>query len=306
MRNIFLVLVACVLFFACDDGDVITAELDFSETLSRCDDNNSSYLIYTTRVDPSESLTILIPRNATTEGIFTEGNPETLETNSSTIRFNYRTYNRTIVGDELCNIVPPADLILQEDYEAEEGAEIIFTSIVIDDDLDGIPSEDEGRGQIDADGNYPDAQDFDGDGIPDYLDQDDDNDNVLTIDELDSENADGDDNPLTNPLNTDGDEFPNYLDTDDDGDMIPTIEEDENQDMRPENDTVPVNGTSVAFYLLPAENTSYGNPGVRTDNTYERTVFTNVEIRNFNIEILRQDIYNMGVFENTFMVESFN
>lgn len=306
MRNIFLVLISCILFSSCDDGDVITAELNFEDDLLQCDNNSDSFLIYKTRVDPSESLTVLIPRNTTTEAIFREGTSETLNTNMSTIRFNYRTYNRDIVGDELCNVVSPADLMINEDYEADNGAEIIFNSTIIDDDLDGIPSVDEGRGVADADGNFPNAQDSDDDTIPDYLDQDDDNDNVLTEDEIDEVNADGDDNPLTNPLDTDADGTPDYLDTDDDGDMIPTIEEDENQNMRPTDDTVNTNGMLVPFYLSTIENTSYGNPGLRTDNTYQRTVFTNILIQNFNIDILRQDIYDMGIFENTLTIESFD
>ena len=68
-----------------------------------------------------------------------------------------------------------------------------------DDDGDGIPTL--GEGQLDTDG----------DGILNYLDPDDDNDTILTINE-----PAGD---------VDGDGRPNYLDPDDDGDGRPTIVE---------------------------------------------------------------------------------
>ena len=80
-----------------------------------------------------------------------------------------------------------------------------------DDDGDGIPTVGEGQ------------QDTDGDGIPNYLDPDDDNDSVLTVDEP------------AGDIDQDG--LPNYLDADDDGDGRPTIIEhgrDDNQNGVPD------------------------------------------------------------------------
>ena len=75
-----------------------------------------------------------------------------------------------------------------------------------DDDGDGIPTT--GEAQLDTDG----------DGIPDYLDPDDDNDSILTVNE-----PAGD---------VDRDGRPNYLDADDDGDGRPTIVEHGRDDNR--------------------------------------------------------------------------
>ncbi|HNW51807.1 MAG TPA: gliding motility-associated C-terminal domain-containing protein, partial [Prolixibacteraceae bacterium] len=69
-----------------------------------------------------------------------------------------------------------------------------------------------------------DGFDTDGDGIPNYLDTDDDGDGVLTIDE------DVDHNGTSLNDDTDGDGRKNYLDNDDDGDEVLTINEDINQD----------------------------------------------------------------------------
>jgi MYXO-CTERM domain-containing protein len=64
--------------------------------------------------------------------------------------------------------------------------------------------------------------DWDDDGIPNYLDTDDDNDNVPTFDEdWESPNTG---TPLDD--DTDGDGAPDFLDRDDDNDSIPTIDED--------------------------------------------------------------------------------
>jgi len=60
--------------------------------------------------------------------------------------------------------------------------------------------------------------DADGDGVPDYIDIDDDNDGIL--DSVEDNNLDGDNDPLTNPYDKDSDGIPNHLDIDSDGDGI--------------------------------------------------------------------------------------
>ncbi len=81
-----------------------------------------------------------------------------------------------------------------------------------DADKDGILDKDE---DVDGDGD-PGNDDSDEDGIPNYLDPDDDNDGILTKNEC----------PAGIPCpNTDGDDKPNHLDPDDDDDNIPTKNE---------------------------------------------------------------------------------
>ena len=77
-----------------------------------------------------------------------------------------------------------------------------------DDDSDGVPNAFE---DFNGDGDL-ENDDIDGDGTPNYLDNDDDGDGVLTIDEAVDANG--------NPIDTDGDGDVNYLDNDDDGDGI--------------------------------------------------------------------------------------
>jgi len=63
-------------------------------------------------------------------------------------------------------------------------------------------------------GVTPSLPDSDLDGIPNYLDRDDDNDGENT--DAEDTNSDGDNNPATMPTDRDGDRIPDYLDPDDD------------------------------------------------------------------------------------------
>jgi len=84
---------------------------------------------------------------------------------------------------------------------------------------DPIPDEVEGTG------------DFDGDGKPDYLDGDNDDDNILDLFEA------GDKDPTTAPIDTDNDNKPDYLDDDSDGDTIPDSVESPGPVLEPPVDT---------------------------------------------------------------------
>jgi hypothetical protein len=87
--------------------------------------------------------------------------------------------------------------------------------------------------------------DTDGDGIPNYLDNDDDGDLILTNLEYVFPRANS---QTTLSLgDTDNDNIPNYLDNDDDGDGVLTWREDYNADGNPANDDTNNNG--IADYL---------------------------------------------------------
>ena len=76
--------------------------------------------------------------------------------------------------------------------------------------------------------------DTDNDGIFDYLDTDDDNDGILTQNEVGQNDE--------SYLDTDGDGIPNYLDFDDDNDGINTLDEDANLNGSPLDDDVDGDG----------------------------------------------------------------
>ena len=311
----FFILCCFAFLTTCDDGDILTVDLEFDQELDQCDNFEDSHLVYDTREDPNEALLLIFPKSTTNDALFTfattEGAPEELTINEGTIRFIYRTYNRELTSDDICAVVSPSDLTIREDYEARSGT-VFVTTTILDDDNDGVPNESEGiSGLPNEDGIYMDSLDTDGDGIPNYLDIDDDGDNVLTEDELDELDEDGDGDPLTNPLNTDAnhptnsDDVPNYLDDDDDGDLIPTRLEDANGENGPGDDRIAVNDVLVELYLNAAENTSYVFDDYDAfENSYTRTVETVFVINNTDLTIFRTTEITLGTL--TTIIEDFD
>jgi hypothetical protein len=128
------------------------------------------------------------------------------------------------------------------------------------DPIDGNPGPIPPNGG-DSDGDtIPDASecpslpcpDSDGDGIPNYMDPDDDNDGVLTQ----NEDPNGAGGPADD--NTDGDALPNYLDPDDDGDGTPSSAEGNDPNNNDDDeDAIDTDGDGIVDYLDPID----GNPG---------------------------------------------
>ena len=118
-------------------------------------------------------------------------------------------------------------------------------------------------GFICDDGICPDA---DGDGVADYLDDDDDNDGIPTADE----DVNGNGNPADD--DSDGDGIPNYLDPlDTDGDTIPDLVEDANNDGNLNNDDTDRDGTPD-YRDLDSDNDSIPDrteAGIRPSRPYD-------------------------------------
>jgi hypothetical protein len=140
--------------------------------------------------------------------------------------------------------------------------------------------------------------DTDGDGIPNYLDNDDDGDLVLTNLEYVFQRLN--DQSSLNLMDTDNDSIPNYLDNDDDGDGVLTWREDYNKDGNPANDDTNTNG--LPDYLefgvaLGVQNNSfdnlislYPNPATTVLNIENASTFTidAVAIYSVNGSLLRE------------------
>lgn len=124
-------------------------------------------------------------------------------------------------------------------------SEIILEVIdCIDNDNDGVSTAQE---DLNGDG-YPGNDDTDNDGIPNYLDEDDDNDNVDTIDETTGIGA-GFSGVSYIFIDTDSDGIENYIDNDDDGDGILSVFEDYNGNGTPIDDDL--NNNSIPDFLDP-------------------------------------------------------
>lgn len=291
VQRIFCFLLICLISVGCDDGDIISVNLDFDGSLQLCGDEDSqNYVLYDIKSDPSESLTLLFPGNAANDAIFnptvspTQG---TLTINGNSVRFNYRTYDGDPSG-LICEDIPASDVSILEDYEATSGT-VEYEVSFIDDDQDDIPSllEDiNGNGDLEDD-------DTDGDGIPNYLDEDDDGDNVPTKDENPDPDGNGD---LADAQNTDGTDNPDYLDTDDDNDGTLTINEDENDDGNLFNDFGP--GGTVARYLDPLYS-DFFNSTVTNSNSYLRSITIQFTVMDIDIELLSADSFDLGTYSFT-------
>jgi len=216
------ILISLAVFSSCDDGDVAVQSFDFEDqSLSYCD-NDQSILFYVRNSSGTEAvladLTVNLA-NLLSAGVLS------YELAGNTNNVAYRIFDASADPDYFCSAIPPTRPMVIDELVATSGrAEMLV--VVNKDDLDGLSADDE----------LPLDQDTDGDGLFDYIDFDDDGDNIPTAFELDVFNNDGDNNPLTNPLDTDQDGIPNYLDPDDDGDGVLTIDEDLNGDLDPTND----------------------------------------------------------------------
>jgi len=301
MKNLLVFLSFLLLFWSCDDGDVMVVDMDFDNSFEAC----GELVFYNVRETPFESISLKISNPvislddifsvapiSTGSYVVEPANPVLTGTiNGTTNMLNYRTYNSS-ASNLFCNDIPPSNLEISEDYSSHSGTYFIFTSL-LEDDNDGIPAHLE---DINGNGDLYD-DDTDGDGIPNFLDEDDDGDNVLTKTELlDYDNTDNDGDPLTNPKDTDGDGIPNYLDPDDDGDGVLTInEESMNPDKNPANDYTHPN---IPDYLNPDVAVSVPATGYRV-HTITQDFEVSVKVEAISFPNLNQDTFDFGFLNNS-------
>lgn len=313
MRNFIYICFIGLLALSCDDGDIFEVTLEFDEELDLCIDVNGSesLLLYDTKEDPSESLSLLFPSNSTNNLLLapTEYNSTdpigyvgTVFIDNANTRFNYRTY-RGDPNDLICQFIANPGTEIIQDYPAAAGAQAAFITTFEDDDNDGILTQFEDRGTQEADGSYPNARDTDNDGLPDYIDSDDDNDGILTINENADDDGDGDpaDALNTNAAQENEDDamdiLPNYLDPDDDGDGTLSANENENGNGSLSDDidqSIDPNNTTPRY--LDVNATASFTPAELVPTTYIRTTMVNVTILNANIEILSADVIVLGTY----------
>ncbi len=301
MRKFIYLFCVSLLIIGCNDGDVITVELDFENTFQSC----GELVFYKTKTEPAESLSILISnltiddivetRFVDTDSVLVElfTPSRSIALNGTTNRINYRTYS-SLPANPFCSDVPASDLNIISD--AVGTGDLLITTTLTEDDNDGIPSDLE---DINGNGNYDD-DDTDDDGVPNYLDDDDDGDNIKTINEGHNY-TEG--NGLMNAQNTDadfanGDNIPDYLDNDDDGDGTPTRNEQNfsPEDHNPANDIT--NSAIGPDYLNPAVNDNTPETEYRP-HTIRQIFVVLARVTNLAIPQLSQDVLDFGVLEDT-------
>ncbi len=261
--------------FACNDGDIIVSNFDFSSDteLELCKVNNINVL-YNVNPETNEAISfrfVLADFDGTFEGLCPP-DPVTLSLNTQN-QITYRRLSEETDGaDYFCQEIPPAQPTVIEEFTSLDGGEAQLIFFVSNqDDEDDVPANLE---DLNGDGNLFN-DDSDNDGIPNFLDTDDDNDNVPTSVEIVNE-----DNPDIFP-DFDEDGLPNYLDEDDDNDGVITRWEDLD-----------------AFDNLDDQGDPILNP--RTDLNEEGIPnYLNPEIS----EVLEIDLYRTNSIRRTFNVQ---
>lgn len=229
MRSAFGLMLFCLFLTSCSDGDLIVTSFNFEDqTLNSCGNTEVQVFYSINNENINETLSFKTNRTAfknsaefkklilekdlraITNDIIT---PIKIQISTSN-EVVYRTYNAEVSSSYFCNAIPPSSPQVLNEYKSVPGDENSFIQITTtvlsteDDDNDTLTNAEEG------------TKDTDGDGIPDYLDIDDDGDNVLTKTELITDVDDPIDE--NGRLDTDKDGIPDYLDEDDDGDGVLT------------------------------------------------------------------------------------
>lgn len=285
MKQLFVAFSLVFLVSSCDDGDLIVTTFDFDDiSLENCGEAGD-YVFYKVNNQNLESLGL---RLGTTDEIFLETQTRSYNLDGTTNFVNYRTYSDEVDANFFCSNITPSEPEITGDFSGMSGEAVLDITAVFDDN-DNVPE-------------VADLEiDTDSDGIPDYIDFDDDGDNVPTANELDTENADGDNDPLTNPLDTDSDGIPDYLDPDDDGDGIPTIEEDLNANLNPQDDVTDI--TVGPDYLNPAVSNSVTVDSYRPHSYFLNTGLTvtlnDLVLTNGTEELIRETLF-LGEIINAF------
>ena len=230
MRKLFFISILLSLFSSCNDGDIIVTDFNFeASNLNNCG-GPGAYVFYNINNSLfAESISLFLE---TSDILFLESGIVEYVLNGITYAVNYRKYDNDITDDYFCSNIPPTTPSVTIEFLGASGIAVL-TTIVTKNDEDGI--EEDSTSNLDTDN----------DGLLNYFDNDDDGDNVPTLNELGSEFLTGN-NEF--PLDTDNDGIYDYLDIDDDGDTILTRYEDANADLDPTNDFTDTN--SDPDYLI--------------------------------------------------------
>lgn len=318
MKKIFAALIFTFVLHSCDDGDITVTSFDFEDSnLQLCEIGDKKVIYVVKNQDVYESMSLELKdealRDKLEEKVLTTDVSEPIEIElNERNRLVYRIYDGEVPSNYFCNAVPPASPRVKEEYISAGGTvkiTTVYNDLAPDADADGDDISNANEGM---DLNGDDHLDTDGDGIPDYLDIDDDNDNVETKAE---KTAEPNDPKVGDYLDTDEDGIPDYLDPDDDGDEVLTrhevreenvkraIEENNNALLSPKLLSQSADGRAN-YLVTELSDVSYEHE-LQLDHLITRTYRSNVQIINFNLirqdgsgeDISFQTTYNLGKYE---------
>lgn len=268
---------------SCNDGDVFVTTFDFDgEQLQFCG-GPGGYLFYKFNENGQEGIALRLGSN---EDLFFETDTLQFTLDGTTNFFNYRTFDAVATNDYFCNEVPPTSPQVVSEFLGNSGNAFLFINTQLT-DTDGLGADQELN------------EDTDNDGLLNLYDFDDDGDNVPTLLELDTENADEDNNPLTNPKDTDKDGIPDYLDEDDDGDGVLTRYEDADGNLDPTND---IDDPKIGPNFLNPNITNENPIDAYREHSYNFVSDVTVQLNNFILtngeEQINRETFVMGSILN--------
>lgn len=295
MKKVFLSFFMYFMIISCNDGDFIVTDFNFeNKKLNSCGSGESLVLYNINNQGVFESIAFIF-KNAALELLEEENTQVEIKINTEN-EIIYRTFDSEIGQDYFCNQIPPINPTVVQEYRSTTGGTVVITAILNnenDHDADGVPSEKEGF-------NADPPLDTDGDGIPNYLDIDDDNDNVRTSVEINQSRINAENTAGGYP-DTDADGTPNYLDPDDDQDGTITRYEDLDKNGTPSNDT---NDENIPNYLN-AEIVDSFTVDKLIVNTISRSFRYDVNVFNLTLqrqggegEQIRLNEYYLGYFDS--------
>lgn len=271
MAAISLILVSLV---ACNDGDVIVTSFDFEDaTLQSCG-GPGAYVFFKINSSAAESISLQL---GTTSELFVATDTLVTELDGSSNIVNYRVFNGEVTSSYFCSAIPPTSPEVSSEFIASSGTSTLFTTTTLDDE-DGLAFVNSNDSLVEGTG------DFDGDGIPNFYDFDDDGDNVPTSVEIGSDPED--------PRDSDDDGIPDWRDPDDDNDGILTRYEDVDEDLNPANNVT--NPGIGPDYLNPAV-TDFVVIDLYREHSYQlssdiRVVLNNLVLINGEEQIIQETL----------------
>ncbi len=273
MKRVILFVLISLLLSRCDDGDFDVPSFVFENNIDDCGDS-SQLIVFNIGANDSEALILNINKSNSNHDYFKTERTDTITLSD---KIYYRVFNDVVTSSYFCNNIPPPTPSIANEWIGS--GTVIIKNEIVNDDHDSVE-------ELDHD------LDSDGDGIKNYLDKDDDNDGILTIDEI---NLDVDGN-FESFIDTDGDSIPNYLDNDDDNDGVLTINEFDNG-----------TATTIADYL-DATITDVQTARILNPNKYILTHTTTFRIEDMSLvndsgNAINYTNYQYGVFIRDFTIE---
>ncbi|MFC2109417.1 hypothetical protein ACFLRU_03425 [Bacteroidota bacterium] len=284
-------IVLLLLFNACDDGDFEIPSFDFDGiSVNTCGD----LVLHKISSNKTEALILNIDEDNDDNQYFTTAlsskSYSITETGSNT--FTYRIFNSEVSNNYFCQDIPSVNPTVAKEWKGS-GTLIVDNLITLDDE-DGAPT------SLETDlSTYTslfdvsvDLNDIDGDGYPNYIDTDDDGDNITTL----KEDLNGDGDPTND--DTDGDGIPNFIDADDDNDGVLSINESKTADS---------DGDVLLVDYLDADTTTFVEPVTTPVNNYKQNyvldfTFTSLSLSNSESEINYADGFTFGSKTGTFTI----